>query len=205
MYLPCTESESIFNLPNHSDEKSVETSSHTPSNAIDDEIESTVIVENEDNKDDDDNLIKVKPEDPQDLCRSDDKVRCSKTSSFYICDVQKCDGSRDCPGGEDEENCPKDDSNPDEGSGEEGGIEQGIKDGDEGKETSVPIGSEESPDDKSSGVTEGELLKTYDFMCCRRLFSFHLVSLTNFNSVHKVEIDFDNFVDPNLHCCNHTR
>uniref|UniRef100_A0A182JU98 SEA domain-containing protein n=1 Tax=Anopheles christyi TaxID=43041 RepID=A0A182JU98_9DIPT len=37
----------------------------------------------------------------QDLCRGDDKVRCGKTS-VYICAVQWCDGSPDCPNGEDE-------------------------------------------------------------------------------------------------------
>lgn len=42
---------------------------------------------------------------PIDRCRADDKVRCGD-SSIYICTDQECDGRRDCPGGEDEENCP---------------------------------------------------------------------------------------------------
>lgn len=42
---------------------------------------------------------------PIDRCRADDKVRCGD-SSIYICTDQECDGRSDCPGGEDEENCP---------------------------------------------------------------------------------------------------
>ncbi|XP_058175045.1 basement membrane-specific heparan sulfate proteoglycan core protein [Anopheles ziemanni] len=36
-----------------------------------------------------------------DLCRGDDKIPCGKTSVF-ICEVQRCDGTSDCPNGEDE-------------------------------------------------------------------------------------------------------
>ncbi|XP_058821183.1 basement membrane-specific heparan sulfate proteoglycan core protein isoform X2 [Topomyia yanbarensis] len=37
----------------------------------------------------------------EDKCRGDDKFRCGQTNVF-ICEVQKCDGQRDCPNGEDE-------------------------------------------------------------------------------------------------------
>ncbi|KFB41337.1 AGAP003656-PA-like protein [Anopheles sinensis] len=38
---------------------------------------------------------------PTNLCRGDDKIPCGQTSVF-ICEVQRCDGRRDCPNGEDE-------------------------------------------------------------------------------------------------------
>lgn len=58
-----------------------------------------------------------------DLCRGDDKVRCGSTS-VYICDIQKCDGTPNCPNGEDEENCPSSsdpqpDHEEDDGSAED--------------------------------------------------------------------------------------
>jgi len=40
-----------------------------------------------------------------DRCRADDKVRCAD-GTVYICNVQLCDGKPDCPGGDDEANCP---------------------------------------------------------------------------------------------------
>lgn len=56
-----------------------------------------------------------------DDCRGDDKFRCGKTSVF-ICEVEKCDGVKNCPNGEDEENCPSGEavhSQVDEGSGDD--------------------------------------------------------------------------------------
>lgn len=56
-----------------------------------------------------------KSEEGENLCRGDDSIPCG-TSSVRICEVQKCDGTKNCPNGEDEENCP---SGSDEGSGED--------------------------------------------------------------------------------------
>lgn len=39
-----------------------------------------------------------------DQCRGDDKFRCGKTSIF-ICEIEKCDGTANCPNGEDEIGC----------------------------------------------------------------------------------------------------
>lgn len=49
----------------------------------------------------------VSTEGDYDRCRADDKVRCAD-GSVFICTDQQCDGKRDCPGGDDEENCPDD-------------------------------------------------------------------------------------------------
>lgn len=53
-----------------------------------------------------------------DQCRGDDKFRCGKTSVF-ICEVQKCDGERNCPNGEDEVDCPSEGSEDIEGSADD--------------------------------------------------------------------------------------
>lgn len=43
---------------------------------------------------------------PSSKCRADDVVRCKLNPHIEICGDQLCDGSYDCPGGEDESNCP---------------------------------------------------------------------------------------------------
>lgn len=52
------------------------------------------------------NGVPVPIPNPRDRCRADDAVRCPD-SSVSICTVQQCDGNVDCPGGEDELDCPE--------------------------------------------------------------------------------------------------
>lgn len=44
-------------------------------------------------------------EPPRQGCRADDVVTCPEDNSVRICEVQLCDGHRDCPLGYDEFNC----------------------------------------------------------------------------------------------------
>lgn len=66
---------------------------------------------------DDDKNEEEESKTPRDDCRGDDKFQCGKTS-VYICEVEKCDGKKNCPNGEDEEDCPSISDNEGSGSDE---------------------------------------------------------------------------------------
>ncbi|KAG5680998.1 hypothetical protein PVAND_010469 [Polypedilum vanderplanki] len=91
---------------------------------INSDEENNLSVDNELPKSADDDYDEKEEEEKKDEktivddCRGDDKFRCGKTS-VYICEIQKCDGTKNCPNGEDEENCPSLISEDDEGSGGE--------------------------------------------------------------------------------------
>lgn len=53
----------------------------------------------------DEGVIGVTSEAPRQGCRADDVVTCPEDNSVRICEVQLCDGHKDCPWGYDELNC----------------------------------------------------------------------------------------------------
>jgi hypothetical protein len=110
-----------------------------------------------------------KPEVIVDDCRGDDKFRCGKTSVF-ICEIQKCDGSKNCPNGEDEENCPNLDSGSETIEGSGGVEEVEIVHPDEAPSSTtehVPIiedDSEEEIDTKSDDDKTGDFFILINFV-----------------------------------------
>jgi hypothetical protein len=80
-----------------------ETSSTTSENPLEGEEEGAT--DHDENILIDDNLTSEKLDKSGEFvssCRGDDQFRCGKTS-VYICEVQKCDGIKNCPNGEDED------------------------------------------------------------------------------------------------------
>jgi hypothetical protein len=98
----------------------------------------------------------------EDLCRSDDKVRCG-TTSVYICDVQKCDGVSNCPNGEDEENCPSNEPEVQEPEDDQSG---------EGDLPEIKPDPTESEYETSKEIEEDEKIGDFYFYHFQRPFEF---------------------------------
>lgn len=92
----------------------------------------------------------------EDQCRGDDKFRCGSTS-IYICEVERCDGTSNCPNGEDEVNCPSGETS--EGSGE---IEVEIPEPKK-KDEDEPEASEAPPIVEPNIETPGDFFYFYYF------------------------------------------